>query len=315
MATQTRKLEIRVGIVAIVAIVALFGGILWGKRAGIGIDRQKVEVLFGNASGIAPSTPVNVYGVKKGAVQSVEATSDGALVTLMVDRDIDVHEDAHAVIRIMEITGGKKIELFPGSSTVAYSDQNTIPGVNEGDLGVIMATFNNLAQQVGPTLQRLDSVLIAAFNIVGNEEFQQDATAAVKSFAEVGSDLSSLLKDNRVKVERAITNLDGLLTEIRVFAGQNAPVLRDALRNGDTLLTETRVAVQDARSTLDKVDRMIEKLDGLASDIKEGEGTVSRLIYDKELADEITKTINAIRKTLRDFAEKGVNVNMEVGHQ
>ena len=313
--SNSRNLEVRVGLVALIAIGALIGGILWGRGGGIAVDRQRLQILFPNASGVNGGTPVNVHGVKKGSVVSVKALEAGAQVTILIDRDITLRDDASAAIQVLEITGGKKIELYPGEATAELADGKTIPGVNQGDIGQLVAAGSVLADQVGPLLAQVDSALTMITSLVGNPKFRANVDAAVENFAEAGGELRVLLHDNKGRIESTLKNVDALVSELRAVADENSPAIARVVNSADTLVGEARLALDRAGTTLDNVNRLANRLDSLTSGIKDGGGVVSKLLYDEELAKELDRAMIALRKTLHDLNKKGMNVNVGIGHK
>ncbi len=308
--SNTKKLEVRVGLVALIAIIALIGGILWGKGGGIGLDRHRIRVHFPNASGVVGGTPVNVHGVKKGNVVSVEALESGAQVTLLVDRDVVLKADANAAIQVLEITGGKKIELYPGESTETLAKNAVIPGVNQGDIGAMVAAGSLLAEQAGPMLAQVDSILSAITSLVGNPQFQSNVQSAVENFADAGAEIRALIQNNKGAVESTLQNVDALATELRSVASENAPTISRVLNSADALMIDARKAIGNAGETLDNIDRLANRLDSMTSDLKNGKGTISRLLYDEKLAQELERAMIALRNALQDLNKKGMNVNV-----
>ena len=313
--SQTKNLEVRVGLVTLIAIAALIGGILWGKGGGINLDRQRIAILFPNASGVSSGTQVNVHGVKKGSVVSIDALESGARVTVLVDRDVMLRSDASAAIQVLEITGGKKIELYPGQAPDKLAKGENIPGVNQGDIGGMIASANALAEQVGPLLAQVDSALASITSVIGDPRFQANVATAVENFADAGGELRSLLQRNKGKVEQVLQNVDVLTMELRSVVDENAPAISRVLHATDTLMGDARVVIGNAGETLQRVDRLASRFDSITSDLKNGKGTVSRLLYDEELAQELERAMVALRKTLQDLNQKGMNVNVGLGHK
>lgn len=313
MADQAKKLEVRVGIVTVVAVIALIGGILWGK--GMGIDRRGLTIKVDNASGLASGTPVLVHGVPKGGVASVRTVEEGALVEILVDRDVQPMKDASAVIRVMEITGGKKIELDPGASTEPLPDNAAIPALNQGDIGAMLAFVGDMAHDIAPMLKRLDSTLAAVNEIVGKEEFRNDVVRTLDNFATLSTDLRNLVGNNRGRIEQTIRNVDALAANLREVADKNGPTVERLLTSAESLVGDARGTLGGADATLQTVDRLALRIDSIAVELRTGKGMISRLLYDPEMASELEKVLVELRKTLRDLNQKGVNVNMEVGHK
>ena len=73
--------------------------------------------------------------------------------------------------------------------------------------------------------------------------------------------------------------------------------------------------MNDARASLTRVDRLIGELQGIADAVQNGEGMVPALLHDQELKDELAKTLKTLRTMIRKLDERGMNVNVEVGHE
>lgn len=315
MQKSTRNLEIRVGLVFIVAVAALVGGILWGKRIGLAATQKQVTFIFPNAAGVKPGTPVNLNGVERGIVTDVKPVDEGAEVTAFLDRDVPLRKDARAAIQMLEITGGKRIELYPGTSSEQLAGGDAIEGVNQGDIGALVAVMGGIADQIRPTLLRVDTAIAAITAIIGDPAFQRNASTAVESFADVGVDLRRVLRSNEGRINRTLASLENLSTDLNSFIDNNRDELERIISNGDIAVGDLRRTLGNADRSLENVDGLVDSLDVILAEIRTGDGTVSRLLYDKEFADDLEGTLQALRDLLVLFRDYGVNVNMEVGHE
>src|ERR1043165_4308116 len=109
MITQ-RSTEVKVGIVSILAVALLIAGIMLGKGLGVGASHV-LTFRFPSSGGIDIGAPVTVNGVRRGTVTSVENANGAVVLKANVSNIDDLHADASAVISMLEITGGKKIEV------------------------------------------------------------------------------------------------------------------------------------------------------------------------------------------------------------
>ncbi|MFW5701927.1 MAG: MlaD family protein, partial [Bacteroidota bacterium] len=110
---EQRKTEIKVGIVSILSLALLILGITLGKDFSVGVSQITITMEFPRSGGIAPSAPVVVNGVKRGAVSQVRNHNGNVRITAEIDDISDFRTDAAAMITTMEITGGKKIDISP----------------------------------------------------------------------------------------------------------------------------------------------------------------------------------------------------------
>ena len=111
------NLELVVGIFVLAGLACLaYLGIHLGKMEIIG-SGYKVAITFDNISGLKKGAAVEVAGVDVGRVESIRlASGDRAQVTLRLEPDLKLHDDAIASIRTKGIIGDKFVKLSPGSS-------------------------------------------------------------------------------------------------------------------------------------------------------------------------------------------------------
>lgn len=111
------KLELVVGIFVLAGLACLaYLAIHLGKMEVIGGGYQ-VFVTFDNVSGLKKGAAVEVAGVDVGRVESIQLSpGDRAKVTLRLEKDLKLHDDAIASVRTKGIIGDKFVKLSPGSS-------------------------------------------------------------------------------------------------------------------------------------------------------------------------------------------------------
>ena len=111
------NLELMVGIFVLSGLACLaYLAIHLGKMEVIG-SGYKIQATFDNISGLKQGATVEVAGVDVGRVESIRLSpGDRAQVTLRLEPDLKLHDDAIASIRTKGIIGDKFVKLSPGSS-------------------------------------------------------------------------------------------------------------------------------------------------------------------------------------------------------
>ena len=82
---DTRSIEIKVGLVSILAVILFIIGITLGRGLYVSVNPVTVKIRFPNSGNIQISAPVFVNGVKRGAVASVRNDNGSVLVTADLD--------------------------------------------------------------------------------------------------------------------------------------------------------------------------------------------------------------------------------------
>lgn len=113
-----KKLQVIVGLFMVVGLISVsYIAIKLGDLSSIiGGDRYHVIAKFTSASGLRTGAYVEAAGVRVGLVDSIEFDPDDylAVVTLAIDKEVPIHEDAIASIRTAGIIGDKYVKITPG---------------------------------------------------------------------------------------------------------------------------------------------------------------------------------------------------------
>lgn len=112
-------IELVVGLFVSVGMAALaYLSITIGGVGGMQDDHYSLIARFENTSGLKTGAFIEVAGVRVGQVMDIELdpASYKSVVTLSVDKRVEMQEDAVASIRTSGIIGDKFIKLTPGGS-------------------------------------------------------------------------------------------------------------------------------------------------------------------------------------------------------
>jgi phospholipid/cholesterol/gamma-HCH transport system substrate-binding protein len=121
-------LELAVGFFVLIGILC-FGylSIKLGRVEFFGGRKYILYAEFENSGGIKPGASVEIAGVEVGKVKTVNIDEDyRALISIIIEKDIKIQEDAIASIRTQGLIGEKYIEISPGGSEKTLTDGGTI---------------------------------------------------------------------------------------------------------------------------------------------------------------------------------------------
>jgi len=77
-----------------------------------------IKANFTSVTGLKTDTHVEIAGVKVGKVKSIRLEDYNAVVTMMINKDIKIQDDAIASVRTKGILGEQYIEISPGGSDI-----------------------------------------------------------------------------------------------------------------------------------------------------------------------------------------------------
>jgi len=311
----TRSTEIRVGIVSILSIALLIGGIMLGKGISLNPSNKQIKIRSVSSGGAEPGSPVVINGVKRGQVTSVANENGTVLISAELDDVSDLHGDASARITILEITGGKKIELTPGSSADAFNISKEIPATVSADIGGLVATLGDVSGNAVSIVKRLDSLTGTLTDMTRDGQLVSDVKTISSEGALFVKDLRSWFAANKDPLGQSIRDLRSIASQLRTSIDKNEPKVSRLVDRLDATLTSIDGTIGRADKALVNADSLIRRIDSVLIEVKSNKGLLNTVIYDEKFADRFDSTLYWIRAILQDARNKGINVNVGLGHE
>jgi phospholipid/cholesterol/gamma-HCH transport system substrate-binding protein len=276
----SRKHEIGVGVLVLIALVLL--GWMAVKMGSMGAlsDELAVDVVFPDAAGIGVGATVRVAGVEVGRVEGLAVEGDQALIHLRLRSDSQLRQDVVAQVRARSVLGEKFIALRPQSADA--------PLLADGDrISHVLAQteIDELVNALGPALQGLDTAALQRVLA----QVDQALAADPERLPRMVDDVEALLHNTRLASEEGpalvgearqaiaevratnrrlgpvVEHTDRLITQLSAGA-EDLPATRNQV---DLLLSDSRAAVADGRDMLGQMDGQMSKVDQVLGNLAE----------------------------------------------
>lgn len=302
----SRTTEIKVGLFTLVGLAVLIFGVMWGKQQTLGSGDQRVTIRFPSSGGLIRGDGVTVNGVKKGRVEEIDVDGNSVLAHVTLESGIPLHADATAVIMMLELMGGKKIDIAPGASPKMLGPSDVIMGTTAMDIPGAMAMLGTLSTDLTRVMYRADTLLGSINHLMTDKEFIESIRHTVFTLDATASLIKSFVARNQGDMEATLKDVRIIVSDVKDFFQANRPQFEKLLKDADRTMTGVDRTVAHADSALVSVDKMF-------SDIKNGGGTLHKLIYDKEFADHLDSTVANAHRLINMIEDHGVNVNLRLG--
>lgn len=112
-----KKIETGVGLFMLIGLFAIsYLAINMGEINPMRNDRYNIIARFTSASGLTEGAFVEAAGVRVGSVKSIDFDAEDflAVVTMSIDKNVQIQEDAIASIRTAGIIGEKFVKITAG---------------------------------------------------------------------------------------------------------------------------------------------------------------------------------------------------------
>jgi len=308
-----RKKEIRVGIVALLSLIVLIAGITIGKGLIVGVSQNTLSFTFPSSGGIEIGAPIFINGVKRGSVISIENVNGGVAIAGSIDELSDLHSDAQAKISMLEITGGKKIDITPGISSGNLDISKPIAGTISADATELISLVGDLGADASITVKRLDSVLAQANSLLSDGTVVKQLRNTIKNADELMITLNALMGDNKENMRNLIKDLGALAKDAKSAVNNNEPKLRSILTKLDSLAGSGQRLMAKTDTALAGVTDLTIETKDMMKDIKTNGSFINKLLYDKTTSNSIDTILQRVNDLLLKIHEHGLNANIRLG--
>jgi phospholipid/cholesterol/gamma-HCH transport system substrate-binding protein len=309
---NSRANEIKVGIVTIAALAIAVFGIGYVKNAGLASQGNEIHFLFDRTAGINNSAPIFVNGVERGKVSEVDNYEGKVKVSGYIDNKEDLKQDASASIMILEITGGKKIEINPGKSEEKFSGEY-IPGVSVSDLSELVSVVNDVSGDAITLIRRLDTITASVNNIMKDTMFIYDVKNTASNVSEFSENANNFLKNNSGKLNKIIDDLADISERLDETLEKNEPKISAIIDDIDRTISNANELISSANTSAEKINDLVSDINGLIDDIKTEKSIINKILYDKEFAAKLDSAFTDLGSFVKLIEKHGVNVNLRIG--
>ncbi len=297
-----RKTEIKVGITVLVGILVFIWILGWAKNFSLQANEQFVKVRFTNVSGLEIGDQVTVNGMRKGYVKEMIVQPSNVLVELSIDNDIKLKEDATFAISMLDLMGGKKVEVFPGISSANYDLNKISNGTFYADIPSVMSLFGSVQDDLVSILKDVKVSLHALNKYVTDEKMSNDVKTSLSNLSLLTDKLNTMLSENRNDIK--------LLTK-------NAVELTET---SNELLTKNKDNIDqlfvDLKNVFQKSDSLLSDLNNLTKETMNQQNNIGKILYDENIIKDLKQTlrqVNELTSILIDqLKNEGINVDANI---
>lgn len=282
--------EIKVALVAVVALVVLFFGLNFLKGLSLFNNDTEYRVAFDDVSGLSSSSPIYADGYRVGTVKSVDFNyekKDKILVTVGLNPSLRVPKGSSAEI-VSDMLGNVQLNLLLANNPRERVEPGEIitGSINSG----LMSKASELVPAIEKLMPKLDSILTNLNLILGNPAINR----SLANIEQISGDLTittvalnKLMGQVNNQLPSVLEKANGTMGNAQELSGN----LKQQLANIDLQETMTRV-----NNTLDNVEKLTAKLNS-------SEGTLGLMMNDPQFYNHLNTTMSNVDSLLINLRE------------
>ena len=282
--------EVKTGILVLLGIGLFIFGFSYLKSNDIFVTDRTFYAVYSDVEGVVNGTPVTVNGLPVGSIKKISFhNGNKLLVKFRVENDIEFSINSLAQIYETGLIGGKALAIIPSNdkSRKAVTSDTLKSSIAPGLTDLVNKKITNLQVKIESMVMSADSVLFK-INRVFDDSTRANLRNSVSDFnytiaelKETSSAINDIVKSNKSRVDLTIGNVSKISKD---------------LSNITSSLTNS-----DLDITLANFKKSSDNLSSILSNINNGEGTISKLIVNDSLFNNLNEASRSIDLLLEDI--------------
>ncbi len=299
---EQRKTEIKVGLTVLIGILIFLWIFGWAKNLSIRSSENFLKIKFKNVSGLEIGDPVTINGFRKGYVNDIVIRNNDLIVEAAIDNDVKIKEDAKFSIVMLDLMGGKKIDIEPGFSENEIDFSKIQNGVFQSDIPSVMALLGSVQDDLVTVLKDVKTVLSSLNKMVSDENFINELRILVNNVNDLSNQMNKVISENRSDINKLTQNTVELTENTNNLIKDNRESVTELINNFNVLSKETK--------------DLVEKINSFTDEINKRENNLGKILYDDELLGNLKssiKQLETLTKILVDqLNSKGIKVDANI---
>jgi phospholipid/cholesterol/gamma-HCH transport system substrate-binding protein len=277
-----RKTEIRVGIMSIAGILIFLWILVWAKDFSFTATDKNLLISFPEVAGLEIGDYVTVNGVRKGNVSDIAVRSKDVLVKIAIDKSVDLRQDAVFSVMMLDLMGGKKIEVKPGTSDNKLDYSSVQNGIFSSDIPSVMALLGSVQDDLLASIKDIRITLTSMNEYLTDKELNKNIRSSMKNLDNVLTKINSMIDQNSKDISEITRNTAELTRSAKEFINENKSGMSESLEN--------------LKSVLAKTDSLITAMNNIAGETTSQKNNLGKLLYDKEFFSKFENAINQLNE-------------------
>lgn len=281
--------EFLIGLCVIATVAILYFGINYLKGIKVMTPSNHYFAKFENVNGLLESSKIMSRGVSIGNVHAIDYNYKDpdapVVVVLELDNALSLPKGSQAML-VCELLGGASLnlDLKKDGSGEYYKSGDTIPSLLVP--GMLDAVSNEIMPRVAAIIPQLDSLMLSLSAISNDRKLSQ----SIANFYEITNNLKGASAKFNTMMS---TDVQPLLTDARSMVNNFNKV-------------GSNLSQVDFQLTFSKVNSTLTSFNSLSNEIQNGSGTISLLLKDPSLYNNLSNTASSANSLLQDL-EKNPN--------
>lgn len=283
--------EIKTAILVIASILLFIWGYTFLQGRDLLNSYRTFYVQYENVEGLSTSAPVTINGLTVGKIMGISLVpaTGNLLVEVQVKSDFPISKSSTIDIYEPGLIGGKQIQIVPNlQDPIMAESGDTMKGRNvPGLTSLVGEKLTPLQEKIEKVAESAD-LLLTNLNQVLDDKSKANLRESIAKLNNLMSEFEKTSKNVNQIIDKNQANIDGSLANINKTSA-NFAKLSDTLANA-------RIG-----QAINHFEKSLQSVDNMMSNLKQGKGTMGKLLNDDQLYKNLNATSTELELLLQDL--------------
>ena len=299
------KKEFLIGLVTLVGISVLIIGSFFLKGQEIWKSRFVYYSVFSNSEGLSTGRPVNLNGLQVGIITNINFQKNNlnniVVEFELTDPNVLQLKKGSLVLLNSDLLSGSYLDISWGDSLDYYNSRDTIPSsvslaledqINERLIPLEKKT-NELISTADSAIKTIEAIF--SRNTENLDESFDGIKNSIKNLEKVSLQISSLIRSEKENITLIVSNIKTVTSNLKESNEAINKILSNTAKLSDSLVAS------DIKGTINNAKQSLEEVNMILYDIKNGDGTLTRLINDSTVYLSVTQMIEEATRLVENI--------------
>lgn len=286
---------LKVGLLTLAAIasVVVMSLKITSNQSGFG-EYAEYKTILKDASGIFEKTSIKVAGINAGKIKKIELNGTEALITFEMLEAIKVTNNSKLKIKSVGFLGDKYIDIDLGDQNAEKLPEGSFVRAEGGE------GFEQLGKDASEVLKEVKEIAKTVRESLRDDEGNNIVKEIVANLKDITASVKRITTGNEDKINQIMEDVRALTAQL---AFETDRYQKDSLM-GD---------LSKIGPILDKVDAAAADLKVILADVKEGKGTVGKLLRDDAVVDQVSQTLSSVNRLVNRINNIEADIGLSTG--
>lgn len=286
---------LKVGLLTLAALasVVVMSLKITQNQSGFG-KHIRYKTILADASGIFEKTPIKVAGINAGKIHKIELEGNKALITFEILEQIKITPSAKMKIKSVGLLGDKFIDMDLGDQQGERLPEGSMISTEGGE------GLDSLAKDASAVLKDVKEIAGTIKESLRDEEGRNVVKEIVNNIKDITASLKRMTTGNEDRINKIVVDIEAVAAQL---AHETDRYQKDSLM-GD---------LAKLGPILDKVDSTVSDLKIIVADVKDGKGTVGKLLRDDAVVDQVSQTLSSVNRLVNRINNIEADIGLSTG--